>query len=139
VRTKSKRLALKAAAVAVAGVLGGGLAFAGAAHAAVYTKNIDGVIGQLDTAAGNGSKAWMWGYAPGHVDRGVVQYQFYNGQIGSFDVAPRTARSVNLNTSVWRIRACAVYWENDDDGSGGWPPPSKAAGWHEAWYCSSWS
>ncbi|MFD1365228.1 hypothetical protein [Actinoplanes sichuanensis] len=136
---KSKRLALKAAAVMTAGALGGGLTFAGVAHAAVYTKDVHGVIGQLDTAAGNGSKAWMWGYAPAHVSRGVVQYQFYNGQIGSFDVAPRTARSVNLNTSVWRIQACAVYWVQSDDPKGGGPSPSKAAGWYEEWHCSGWS
>jgi hypothetical protein len=130
---RPRELGRRAAAVAVAGTVAGGLMFAGAAHAAVYTKESNGVVAQLDTAPGNGSKAWMWGYAPNGVSFGVVEYQFYSGQVGHFDVRAGSARSVNLNTSVWRIRACAVYQVSNGK------PPNQGGGYIENWRCSGWS
>ena len=132
-RMQMRRPRRALAASAIFGMVGGSLAMMGTAHAAVYTKERNGVVAQLDTAPGNGSKAWMWGYAPIGVSFGVVQYQFYSGQVGHFDVRAGSARSVNLSTSVWRIRACAVYQVHNGK------PPNQGGSYIEDWRCSDWS
>ncbi|GIJ12299.1 hypothetical protein ACFFMR_04765 [Micromonospora andamanensis] len=134
---RSKRIVRRLAAVATAGAVAGGLSFAGTAHASVFTKEKNGVVAQLDTHPGNGAASWVWGYAPYGVSYGNIQYQFYNGQVQSFNLQPHTSRSVNPSQDVWRVQACAVYVRYVKPPVSG--PRDHDGYWYEDWQCSGWS
>ncbi|AWW41741.1 MULTISPECIES: hypothetical protein [Streptomyces] len=117
---KFVRAAAAAAALTTAGV-GMTAAPASAAEAGVSatTLNFPGGQAQFDNNPGNGAQSWVWVWNNSQYSGTVrVDYQLYNGTIGSLQADWGQGHSLNLAEDIWRIRGC----------------------WHiQNWSCTDWT
>jgi hypothetical protein len=102
------RMKLGRAAVVTAMTAVVGLGMTQAAQATVMYTSYEGVQGQVDDDPGNGAASWVWAHANSDAVGGV-QYEFYDGNIASLNVAYGSSVVKNTAADVWRFR---VYSTN---------------------------